>query len=576
MKQKLKDYAIILIFTIIVCIPLFNKDLDIYRDDGVQHIARLMGTYQTIAEGEFPPVIMSNFCNGFGYSWNIFYSPLTAYLPLIFKIFTSSFEVILKLFMFLLSIASGITMYEFVIKVTKNRGAGILAGILYILAPYRLTDMYMRVAVSELASFVFLPILFQGMYNIFKNEEDEHLVGEKTNNSSYIMRKSFMLTIGAVGLILTHIIMAMYSAIICAIYVLVNIKKLKNRQVIKMLIINILLIILLTAFYTVPMLEHKLQTEYEVFQSGRMERTSELIRNKVDLLDLVFTKKGELCFEIGLITIVALVLTVLAYKKIDKKYKNIYWFSLIAGISCIVISLRFFPFERLPAILKMIQFTFRLLEFSSFFLIFVASTNYALVIKDFRMRDALVLGAIALLMVIPLKKNLDFTKDWSEEKLWPAVSVSENTGRVHAGCATFEYLPSKAFNNLDYIKHRENAALVMSGSANIYNENKNGTSMTFEVSNVRDDATIELPYIYYIGYNATFTSVEGNSEKINVYESEKGFAEINLESGMKGKIEIKYTGDSITKISYIISLVALAGAILFVIFTKKKSTLKQY
>lgn len=576
MKQKLKDYAIILIFAIIVCIPLFNKDLDVYRDDGVQHIARLMGTYQTIAEGEFPPVIMSNFCNGFGYSWNIFYSPLTAYLPLIFKIFTSSFEVILKLFVFLLSIASGITMYEFVFKVTKNRGAGLLAGILYILAPYRLTDMYMRVAVSELASFVFLPILFQGMYNIFKNEEDEHLVGEKTNNSSYIMRKSFMLTIGAVGLILTHIIMAMYSAIICAIYVLFNIKKLKNRQVIKMLIINILLIILLTAFYTVPMLEHKLQTEYEVFQSGRMERTSELIRNKVDLLDLVFTKKGELCFEIGLITIVGLVLTVLAYKKVDKKHKNIYWFSLIAGILCIVISLRFFPFERLPAMLKMIQFTFRLLEFSSFFLIFVAATNYALVIKDFRVRDALVLGAIALLMVIPLKKNLDLTKDWSEEKLWPAVSVSENTGRVHAGCATFEYLPSKAFNNLDYIKHRENTVLVMSGSANIYNENKNGTSMTFEVSNVTDDARIELPYIYYIGYNATFTSVEGNSEKIKVYESEKGFAEINLESGMEGKIEIKYTGDSITKISYMVSLVSLAGAILFVIFTKKKSTLKQY
>ena len=69
--------------------------------------------------------------------------------------------------MFLLSFLSGIAMYEFVKNITKNNNAAILAGILYVLAPYRLTDMYMRVAISELASFVFLPVLFQGMYNIF-------------------------------------------------------------------------------------------------------------------------------------------------------------------------------------------------------------------------------------------------------------------------------------------------------------------------------------------------------------------------------------------------------------------------
>ena len=155
MKKKIIDIIIILILALIVSIPLVSKDLDIYVDDGIQHIARLMGTYQTIAEGEFPPVIMSNFCNQFGYSWNIFYSPLTAYLPMIFRIFTNSYELILKLFILLLSFLTGIAMYEFVNKVTKNRYAGILAAALYMFAPYRLTDTYMRVAISELASFVF-------------------------------------------------------------------------------------------------------------------------------------------------------------------------------------------------------------------------------------------------------------------------------------------------------------------------------------------------------------------------------------------------------------------------------------
>ena len=571
MKQNLKDYLIILIFTIMICIPLLNKNLDVYRDDGIQHIARLMGTYQSITEGEIPPVIMSNFCNGFGYSWNIFYSPLTAYVPLVIRIFTNSFEVILKLFMFLLSLLSGIAMYEFVKKVTKNSNAAILAGILYVLVPYRLTDMYMRVAISELASFVFLPIVFQGMYNVLGINEQKiekaysvDLTKNIQNNKNSFSRTlitSLLLTVGAVGLILTHIVMAMYAAIICLIYVLIHIKKLKDKKVLIMLGVNILLIILLTAFYIFPLLEHKVSTNYEVFQSGRMERTSELIRNKVDIWDLFYTQKGELSFEIGLVTLIGLVFTLLAYKKIWKDYKKLYWFSLITGIICIVMSLRFFPFEKLPPILKMIQFTFRLLEFASFFLIFVVAINYSLVIKNFRLRDVLILGFIAFLLVVPLNKNLDFEKVWTEDKLWPAVRVSENTGRVHAGCATFEYLPSKAFNNLDYIKERGNTAIIINGDATISNEIKTGTNMSFQVENVTTNTEIELPYIYYLGYDVTVVEANGKKQKIDTYESERGFVQISLSQGISGKIEIKYTGTTIIKISYIVSIVTFVGLI---------------
>ena len=92
MKKKYKDYLFIIVISIIVCIPLFNSKLDMFRDDGVQHIARLMGTVQSVTEGQTFSVIMSNFCNGFGYSRNIFYSPLTAYIPLLLKIFVTSYK----------------------------------------------------------------------------------------------------------------------------------------------------------------------------------------------------------------------------------------------------------------------------------------------------------------------------------------------------------------------------------------------------------------------------------------------------------------------------------------------------
>ena len=100
-------------------------------------------------------------------------------------------------------------------------------------------------------------------------------------------------------------------------------------------------------------------------------------------------------------------------------------------------SLRIFPFEKMPSILKMIQFTFRLLEFSSFFFAVITGINYSLVIKDFKLRDVLVLrnNFGYLLLIVPLFFKFNYDKQWTEESLWPAVGVNENTGRVHAGCA---------------------------------------------------------------------------------------------------------------------------------------------
>lgn len=554
-KVKIKDYLIILVFTLIVSIPLVNSDFDLYRDDGIQHIARLMGTYQSITEdGQVFPVIMSNFCNGFGYSWNIFYSPFTAYIPMIFKIFTNSYELILKIFIGLISFLSGIAMYEFTTKVTKNRYAGLLASALYIFVPYRLTDMYMRVAIAELASFIFIPITFQGVYNIFNSEEKS-------------IKKSLILTLGAVGLITTHIVIAMYIAIFCLIYLVINIKKLKDKTVLKMLGINILLIILLSSFYILPMLEHRFNTEYEVFKEGRMESTEKLINNKTDLTDLIYTEDGQLIREIGFVTIVGLILTFIAYKKIDKNNKMIYWFSLIMGIICIFVSLRIFPFEKMPSILKMIQFTFRLLEFSSFFFVFIIAVNYSVVIKDFQMKDVIVLSTICILLVIPYVRRIDFKKDWEESDLWPSVAVTDYTGRVHAGCATFEYLPSKAFENLDYIKHRENTIYILNGYANIEYENKSGSEMEFYVSEIKDNTILELPYIYYLGYDVICQN-ENGEEKIDISESENGFVQINLQEENTGKIIVKYTGTLLMKISYIISFITLIAIIVILIYLK--------
>lgn len=160
-KENVRNILILCLASIFVCLPLLSNKINIMYDDGVQHIARLIGTYQSIEEGQTFPVIMSKFCNNFGYSWNLFYSPLTAYIPLIFKLMGLSFIGCTKLFMFFVVFLSGITMYFFTREVTKNNKIALIAGIFYIFAPYRLTDMYARNALAELTSFIFIPMIFE-------------------------------------------------------------------------------------------------------------------------------------------------------------------------------------------------------------------------------------------------------------------------------------------------------------------------------------------------------------------------------------------------------------------------------
>lgn len=555
---KYLDYLLITVVTIIICIPLFNKNLNIYRDDGIQHICRLIGTEQTIKEKQFLPMIMSNFCNNFGYSWNIFYSPLTAYAPLIFRIFSFSYTNCLKIFIFIVNLLSGFAMYKFMFKVTKNKNISTFAAILYVIAPYRLTDIYLRTAIAELTSFVFVPIIFNGLYTIINKEE-----------------KSYLLSWGILGLILTHTIITLYTAILCFIYLLIFIKKLKNKKVIINLLINLLFGLITSSFYWVGLLQHYFATSYEVFVPGRMEREEVLKYYKIDFYQLFFTRKEQIMiYAIGLVSVIGLVLTPVAYKKISKDYKKLYTTFLIFGLILTFMTLTIFPFEKLPKILTMIQFTFRLLEFTSFFFAFVVAINYETIIKDFKLKDILILSAIAMLLLIPYLNKLDYDLRYSEDKLINGVRVTKNTGRVHAGMASMEYLPSKAFNNLDYLINREDSIIVLDNENVKINEyTKNKTNIECTVSNIDKKTSIELPYIYYLGYR-----IYVNGKEISYTESEKGFIQVSIETSMcenkTAKIRVRYLGTNEMIIALMFSIITIIILIIIQNQTIKKLIIK--
>lgn len=592
------NIAIIFIVSIFVCLPLLNKNCNIYIDDGIQHLCRLIGTEQTLVSKQFLPMIMSNFCNNFGYSWNIFYSPLTAYIPLIFRIFSFSFETCLKLFMFVVTVATGIAMYKFVIKITKNKNIAILASVLYIIAPYRITDMYVRMALAELTSFIFIPMVFSGMYSII-NEN----------------KKSSLLIIGASGLILTHTVVCMYTAMLCFVYLIVFIRKLNKKSILNLLV-SLLMIVLITSFYWVGLAQHYFSTSYEVFVPGRMERVDVLNFYKTSLSQLVYTdQEQKMIYEIGIVTFIGLLLTPIAIMKFEKQEKEkdftkIYGLFGILGIVLTIMTLKIFPFEKLPGIFTMIQFTFRLFEFTSFFFAIISAVNFWILIKNFNIRDVIIISLIACLLTTIYGKKISYEKKYDEKDFIEPRRVTKDVGRINAGMASFEYLPSKAFNCLKtYIADREDVPIILNNSDNQitisdYEKNgsnmkmkilkaspelANGTDKVYEVSEeltneedtiseanqddesskantTSEDIEIELPYIYYLGYR-----VKINGKEAKYTESEHGFVQINIDKELneEAEITVKYLGTNEMIIAFAVSLVSTVSYAIFTITAKR-------
>ena len=578
----------IIIVSIIASIPMFNPNYNIQFNDGIQHICRLIGTEQSIKEGELIPVIMSNFCNDFGYSWNLFYSPVTSYVPLIFRLFTSSYEMCLKLFITVVSIVTGFAMYFFMKKFLKGKLENkkielisILGAVLYILLPYRLNDMYLRTAVAEITSFIFLPIVFNGLYSIINLKE-----------------KSNLLIIGGAGMLLTHSLLTVYLVIFCLIYFLINIRKI-DKKIIITLAFNAILILLITAFYWVPLLQTKLSADYEVFNQAHMIRWDAMISLKPKLSEIAFYVPGRMYYGIGILVILGTALSFTLFKRKNIDRKN-YIFFLICGLVSIIMSLDFFPFEKLPSIFTMMQFSFRMIEFGGFFLAIVSSIAIGLSIDKFNIYTIVGFTCITIALLLPNLKELVYGRYYTEDELIKGISVTSKTGRVHAGCASFEYLPSKAFENRKYIEDREDAPIILNfgqdekqneDSLNLQQENnryiqnfeKNGTSCSFNViavdskelqlekSNLLNNENyleIELPYIYYIGYNVEYIDKDGNSKIINTYESKNGFLCIKVPNENL-TIKVKYTGTILMKIAYIVSIFTTIISITILIINKK-------
>lgn len=560
-ENKWVHYAIIIIVGIIVSIPLCKIQI---RDthDGFLHLLRLIGTENALKIGEIPPIVAPYFCNGGGYAMNLFYNPLVTYIPLLIKLFTQNYAITLKIFGGLCIVLSGITMYQFVFNVTKKRVISLFAAIIYLISPYKLGDVYKRYAIGEFASFIFMPILFTGMYSLFNKDGKKH----------------YYIAIGAIGLVLTHTVTTFYMAIFCLIYVLFNITKLKEKEVIKKLVINVIFIVLISLFFIAPMLEAKMSAEYAIFDSSIMSTNGNYVFKNTLNLSEFFVDIGEenaTTYIIGVPIFVLMCLTIFTYKHVDKKYKDFFIITILFSFISLYMSSKYCPWFMFPDFFCKLQYPWRMMGFFAFFISFVVGVNIYVLLKTLFNKDmtrliiATVLTIAMITYTVPILLQYE-TKDYERDKFYTNQVLEKpyiNHMRINR-----DYLPIKALLlQRTYLNERDyNKIYVLEGEAKIENEEISNLSVTAIVKNCTENTILEFPFFYYPGYKITLEE-DGEKAELESVESENGFVSTTINKNItETKITVEYVGTTITYVSYMISFISLIIFMVYIIKQKKK------
>ncbi len=124
--------------------------------DGGGHLARFTSYAQALRQGQLPPRWAPTFWDGYGYPIFNYYYPLPNILALPFLLLPISIETVGKIILILLLVAACFGIYLY-LRIFIDQSAIIFGVLIYLLAPFLFTNLYVRGAFGELAAYAILP-----------------------------------------------------------------------------------------------------------------------------------------------------------------------------------------------------------------------------------------------------------------------------------------------------------------------------------------------------------------------------------------------------------------------------------
>ncbi len=321
------------------------------------HIAWLYEFHKTVLMGKFPPRFVPDLSFGFGYPLFNFVFPLPFYIAEIIHLLSLSLVDSIKALFFISIPLSFVFMYC-LLRQFSSVSLSLAGAVLYIYTPYRALDLYIRGAIGEIVSFIFLPLIILSVYKL--EESKLRWVG-----------------IGALALaflILSHNITAyMFLPFVTLLLLIRFITSPTKGLFFKKSILMILLGLFTSIYFWLPaVIESKLMSYDTVFNFADHYPT---------ILQLVTPYWGYgasvpgpgdgMSFFLGtvniLVLVVAFLLTVIFWKKFQEKVKTmLIWIFICLGVAFFLMNYRSLVIWNSIPLLPYFQFPWRFLILTTF------------------------------------------------------------------------------------------------------------------------------------------------------------------------------------------------------------------
>ena len=550
LKSIDKNYLIILGIAIFIFAPYISSVLA-RGDDYLYHLANIEAITKSFKNGILYPRILPLMARNLGYGSALFYPPLSHHIGAFFYLILGSIGFSLntcfKATLLLGYLLAGIFFYQTARRIIKDNTGSIIATITYMCLPYFLTDIFHRASLAEVYVFVFIPLVIRAMYELLQN-----------NHRKF----SIYFIIGFTGLIFSHLIVSVYFAILCIVFLLVNVKHILNKKAIKTLIISSITIISITSIYTFPMLEQKFSANYVVFSEGAMATASSIYNRAMNVGDYFYeTGNQDIRTYFSTISIILLIFVLIERKKLLKEMNNQdkqFWNGIIifTGVS-LLLSSKIIPWRLLPSFFYNLQFPWRLNSFSGLGIALILGLSPKL-FKDDKIEKLLLI--VFLTLSLTEAKNAIYTEPFTHKELnmKELHKFNSSLGYQH------EYLTINGNKKERYLKKRNQDIITDNENTTIDIIKNNTPNLEFNIK-TNGETTIEIPRLYYKGYKIELIE---NNKKENIKYKENKNGLISFKVNKSGKVKITYSRTPIEKISIILSITSILTTI--ILFKKKK------
>ena len=491
---------------------------------------------------------------GYGYPLYNFYSPLPYAIAEVFHLLGFSFINSIKIVFILCNLLAGLGMFLFA-RIYWGDFGGIISSVLFLLAPYRAIDGYVRGALAELLALTFFPFIFWAIKKYFGSFEKKYLY------LSILFISSLFLSHNLFGLLLIPIL---------SLYIIMHRKNFFKS------FLPLILSFCLSAFFILPAVLEKKYTTVDTMTQGYFN----YIAHFATLSQLFISRfwgfgaslwgpKDDMSFQIGLIHWLLPLITVLSLIFIKNKKNNlntkiiISFFGIIGLFAVFLTHNKSTLFWQILPFMSYFQFPWRFLGIAVFCFSFISGASI-IFLKNKIAKTITILIILTATLVLNLnyfKEDIWYSNLTDNQKLSGEELVRQS------GAGLKDYWPE--FGSNFPSTFAPNQPFFNNQQIEIISYTKQSNKLTAEIKTNLESSTVTFPLVYFPDWKLTI-----NGKPVE-YETtaDLGLIEVPIQMG-NNKIEIDLINTPVRSFGNIISLVTLLSLIVYLLLIPNKLNVK--